>query len=167
MSPSWGSRRTGHPPEEVGSRTRSGLELFFFFLRESELGISVDRSPPPKRSGFGRVSHPVGTRPLFFCESEGAELGISEDSSPPEEVGFRTRSGLDSFFNDSGFTSVAENSIFVNNKNTRNRAPSHRSPTHRDEHRDELYSRSRSWIHVAHRLGYMPAEFQLESLSGK
>jgi len=83
VSPSWGSRRTGHPPEEVGSRTRSGLELFFFFLRESELGISVDRSPPPKRSGFGRVSHPVGTRPLFFCESEGAELGISEDRSPP------------------------------------------------------------------------------------
>jgi len=48
-------------------------------------------------------------------------------------------------------------------KKARSRAPSHRSLTHRDE----LYSSSRSWIHVADRLGYMPAEFQLDSPSGK
>jgi len=45
----------------------------------------------------------------------------------------------------------------------RNRAPFPQSPTHRDE----LHSSSRSWIHVAARLGYMPAEFQLDSPSGK
>ena len=90
VSPSWGSRRTGHPPKRSGLAPGRDSSSFFFFCVSPSWGSRWTGHPPRR----GRVS--VGSRTrsgldlFFFVSPRGPSWGSRRTGHPPEEVGFRS-----------------------------------------------------------------------------